>query len=608
MSAQNSNLNQAGFAFDLVTSMTQSSLNTQLKDVLNATGENNEPLVSYYKKSSNDCSGQTVEMTAEEVQSYITDNNIDIFSIPNGATSDDNEVLAQINGWDICFVGGMKATIGIPQSTPPNFMDIANAPNILTLQSSSTVDQNQTVLYNVYFKTFQITEITVSRTCSCSQYEQESQNPFQATYSVDLNIELSSQSFDDLPQYMQDSLQAILEDTSTMFSVQQLLLDLNTISPTAPPQTSLPADSDLGSVYEEFIQQYWTPLVENGDIVFASSASPDDYPVSNIIPTGFNFLVSPYIPNADDQLTTEEKADLATLNYLVMTNNDESPNPLQSFPWNWIDASDTGIAGIMSVKRDIFVDNLNEVLSPVIQSLCYGVDAYSDMSEDSYYLKLTDPTTNQTFSKVDSNQKYLTYSYYVEDDDHAGLTESILGSYHNYIKGSLEVDSNVYLIGSKIKIEISIYFYVEYDLAYTKTKGYPLAQTSTFVYQLHSVGVTPGVEGLLTIAYLENESGTVDHTQTNDPSGNYYNGDLDPSTFAKVISFGNADVGNWEQNVQQQADSLKNLMASCEDQIVNLLNGSFGFVFPGAKTYFFNNPAFSEQGDLTVEVAYQSVN
>ena len=229
MSASNSNLNETGFTFDLVTSMTQSALNGGLKDVLNATGNNYGPIIKYYKKENSDCTGSTVEMTPEEVQTYITDNDIDMFSIPNGATTSDenpNEDLEKIfNITEICIVGGIKATMGTPVSDPPNIMDVANAPNIIELQTGSTVDQNQTVLYDIYFKTFQATEILISRTCSCNQYYQTSDEPFQFKYTIDLNLDISQENFNDLPEYMQTSIQNVMSDTSMMFSLQTSILD-----------------------------------------------------------------------------------------------------------------------------------------------------------------------------------------------------------------------------------------------------------------------------------------------------------------------------------------------------------------------------------------------
>lgn len=595
MSAENSNLNANGFTYDLVTSMTQNSLNAGMKDVLNATGENYEPIVTYYRKESNEGTGDTIEMTPDEVKTYITDNNIDIFSIPDGATDADNDILGQIYGWDIFFVGAIKAVMGTPESNPPSFMDVANAPNIITLQAGSTVDTNQTVLYNIYFKTFQVTEITIGRSsCSCSQYIQDSQDPFQFMYSVDLNIDYSTENFDALPDYMKTSVNNIIEDTSTMFSLQQLMLDLNTIKPYGTPQTIVPATSPLGPVFDAFVEQYWTPMLQNGDIVFASSASPVDYPTSNIVPTDFNFMVSPYIPSNNDNLDADTIADLATLNYLVMTNKDSMPDPLKSFTWNWVDSLNDQISGIMSVKRDVLVDNLNDLLSPLVQSLCYRVDAYSDLGNDNY-LKLNTPTTTQKYTKKNSNGTYLSFSYVSEDDDHSGQLDST-----QYIEGQVNVDSSVLLTGNEIKVITSVCLYTKYTNRLTEAYGWPLAQKTTTVYQLKAVGTDTDEAGLLKIDIVSNTS--EDLTQTND---SYNNDHLDPSIWEEIMTGG--DVNDVIDSIVDQAATLEQLMEDALSEMENIIEGSLGFVFPGAKTYFFANPKFSDQGDLTVEVAYQSV-
>ncbi len=600
MGATNSNLNETGFTYDLVTSMTQKALNSGLKDVLNATGADYGPIVGYYKKQNDDGTGPTVEMTAEEVQQYITDNDVDIFAIPNGDTSANNPTLAMINSWEIFFVGGMKATIGTPQSTPPSFTDVANAPNIITLQSGSTVDVNQSVLYDIYFKTFQVTEITIGRTCSCTQYIQDSKNPFQFTYTIDLNIKLTQESYNNLPEYMKTSIQNVINDPSTMFSLQFLLLDLNTIKPYGIPQTTLPADSQLGSVFNVFVTQYWTPMTQNGDIVFASSASPAQYPIPNIIPTNFNFMVSPYIPSSNDQnLSPTDIANLSTLNYLVMTNGHNFPSPLTSFNWNWVDAQDSSISGIMSAKRDILEDNLNDLLSPLVQSLCFTVTAESDLSSNKHSLVLNNPNTNQKYLKTNNNGTYLTFNFSSEDDDHSGFSDK-----NNFIKGQVNVDSEVSLVDDIITVAISAYLYTEYSDGVSKTYGWPLAQTVTAQYQLDSVGTVASDAGSLNIKLISNT--TTNHTQTTNKDGNYYNGDLDPSIWAEITTIGNVD--DVIDGMLDQAATIETSMSAMAKDIESLLNSNFGFVFPGAKTYFFANPKFSIQGDLTVEVSYQSVN
>ncbi len=611
------------YEYDLVSAITQKMLNDNLKYLLNETGKETGFITTYYKNTDANGAGVAVEMTPEEVQTYIIDNNINIFSIPDGATSDNNETLQTINSWmDIFFMGGFRASVGLPglvragvqeyyYETDENAVSEAfdNAPDILTLRTQSTVDANQTVLYDVYFNSFQVTEISITRTCSCKQYYQDPNSPYQNTYQIDLNIDSMDTSLGNLPDYMQSQLQSVEEDPSTMFSLQQLLLDLNTLAlQTGNLQTIVPANSPLGPMFNVFVNEYWLKMTQNGDIVFANALLPEGvtYPEASIVPTAFSFVVSPYIPTGNDSdLSNEEKENLATLNYLIMSENRAMPNPIEPFEWNWIDTTDLEkqVGGRMAIKRDILIDNLSGLLSPMIQDLCYRVDVNSDFgfSDDDKYINILSPSNSYKYRRVNNEDKnYLLFSYYMDQGDQVGAGSS----QNSAIFSSVEVNSSVKLVDNEIRIVTSIFMYVSYFVGeISKTYGYPIAQTTETIFQMSSVGASIEEGGKLTLTCTKNQTTQLGQTDSKDEA--YYNGDLDPSLYATIFSFG--QIGDVFDDLQDEVNSTLGQIRNSQNDIEDYINSNFSFVFPGAQTFFFKNPVFTDKGDLNVELTYQAI-
>jgi hypothetical protein len=94
--------------------------------------------------------------------------------------------------------------------------------------------------------------------------------------------------------------------------------------------------------------------------------------------------------------------------------------------------------------------------------------------------------------------------------------------------------------------------------------------------------------------------------QTTDKNKPYYNKDLDPSWWAKVNTRGG--VSRTIDVTDPIANDMKTLMDNYTKAISEIVTNSLGWVFPGAETFFFSEPLFSDKLDLTVKIAYQSVN
>jgi hypothetical protein len=53
---------------------------------------------------------------------------------------------------------------------------------------------------------------------------------------------------------------------------------------------------------------------------------------------------------------------------------------------------------------------------------------------------------------------------------------------------------------------------------------------------------------------------------------------------------------------------MNSLMDGFETSITDLCTNCLGWTFPGAGTYYFSNPLFSNNNDLTVQIAVQAIN
>lgn len=607
MGAQNSNLSASNFKYDLVAALSQDTLNANLKELLASMADTEKPITAFYKfVNPIGDSGETIQMSEVEVNE-ITGGQ-DIFDIPNGTTSQDpatylalGDALASAG-----FAYAFQVGFGLPSGVP-----LSQLQDIITLSANNPgQDNDQTVIYDMYFGSFELMKLSCGyNSWSIQQLSQPNDNPWVFQWMVDLNLQQPcSVPFNELPIQVQNNLNAVDNlNTTTLFSLQQLLLDLNTpelITGLAPTVLGIDPTDPLYGDLNAFVQIYWSALIKNGGITFATSVTPgDDYPTSSIVPTALDFVVSSY--------SDPSKKGLSTLNYLVMTGSNPLPNPIAPFSWDWCDGDQ--VPGVMSIRRDVFLDFLNKALSPALSPVCQTVDV--NLDTDNPYIHINPNSNPQnygiylpggtiTVAGAPTSGPQLCFNY----NSYKKSTKWDF-AVHYSLQAKLEVESFIYPSGHQIICETTVSIYYEYDIEgiASQTKGYALAQKNTTTFNLNSVGVgtTPGngTAGLLQVILAS--ANNQDLTQTENDDQPYYNGDFDPSIFAKVFSDG--EIQQLNSQVTAIGTSLNSILNNYTVNIESILNGSFGFVFPGAQTFFFSNPAFSDNLDLTVEVSFQSL-
>lgn len=611
MSTANSNLMSVGY--DTVIGITQNALNDTMKKYLSKVENDLDPVCYVYTDDTLE-SVKTIAYQDLLTQTTSADlpNGADPFAIADGSsnTSTDAETVAIGNAlFNALFAFGFKASMGLPTGITPR-----NMPDIINLQDGT---EYQVVNYQMYFKTFQIVQQIGGRNnaWTYSNLQQADDSPWIFQWQVNLNLE--SADFDNLPQTTQNSIKNL--DNSSAFSVQQLLLDMSTpaLASTLPTIQGLdPSSPAYEKLTSEFINTYWEALQNNGGAVFYETVQPtNSQPVADkpsIIPSDLDFIVTAYIPDpADGNLTTEQQQGLYTLNYLVMANGNQMPTAVSPLTWNWMSAEEgSQYSGVIAIKKDDFVSYLGELLSPGLKNVC--VQPTADMKQDrlidggkltyTWNYKQYDPApVYQTVNSNNDPTHVLTCHFVTDKDqntDNPGYDE-IFGE-GNFLVWS-DVQADIFVQGTTIKCVTTVAVYLEIDLFFktSKTRGYVYATKNTTIFNL---GVS--TEGVLQVNDSDPVPTNVDVRQSSDSNSAYYDGDLDPSLGADVVTFGYIkDLVN--DNIQPYYSShMSSLMSDYPSHILNLLNNMNAFVFPGASTFVYSKCCFSDHQDLTAMIKY----
>jgi hypothetical protein len=258
------------------------------------------------------------------------------------------------------FLFGFQTEMGLPDFPSDTL------PPIIELNQ-----EGSTVIYNMVCKVFKVVDLQASEYGDpswifCDQSTGDA--PWEIQFTVDLNLVRDSvvNQFALLPTDMQNEVKDLGED---MFSVQQLYLDLNdaTLSTSFSVEGLDPTTTAYIYLTTVFLGQYADQIADEGGVMLGFGVTSDTpFPDNtSLIPTDLNFIVSSY--KEDDKATDDYSA--YTLNYLLMANDNSMPAAV-GFDWNWVDKDNlTKFAGTTAINRDTFVEFLNALLSPTLNSI-----------------------------------------------------------------------------------------------------------------------------------------------------------------------------------------------------------------------------------------------
>ena len=556
----NSDLSNDKYKYDLVVGTTADAINASMKMWLHK----NAPAAKQIWYQQIDVGGPITPMDPIS--------GLDVFNIPNGAT-DLSETLLESP-----FMFAINAGFGLPPGVSP--LDI---PDIIELTS-----QRQQVNYNMFFNQFNIVTLDWGRRgqYAWKNYKQPVGQPYIFNYKVDLNMNAAdpSSKFSDLPPDAQRILQNY--NTHSMYSVQQLFLDLNNAGLQSVPTISgIPSNSPvLRTLQEDFINTYWKDINEKKQFVLGYAVHATNRgTAASIQPTSLNFQVVPYY-DANGQATN--KTNLYTLNYLSMTEG-RALTVGAAFPWNWVDEDKVSeYHGSMAIRRNVFADFLASKINPFLSKVCIDPSSHITISNAGFSWSSTfniSSSSNGQFSATDTGPTILEFSFTgsSQSSDKSGLISGHFNM-NSSASGSVSVSGN--------EITLKIDSNVNMDFDNGDIGGAGAVKGSIGSYSLETKWqVSVDAQGAVNVATMQGYP----HSTVKGPH-------LSEGAFSKID--GSHNVGSKLSNMfNEMTNQMKNFSTVLRDY----LNSSGGrWIFPGGNTFIFKDAVFSQSQDFVAHISY----
>lgn len=462
-----------------------------------------------------------------------------------------------------------------------------NPVNLVTLY---TEQGNQTVAYNLTFSNAQF-----KSTMFGINVTQGAGAPWIIQFTVNLN--LAPANIDNLPPNVQQAYQQYVNDLGQdAFTIQQLYTDLS-FAAFAGYQNIIGMPDLAQVLLQGMMKAYLASLQSQGGLIFgyALQSTPKAGLPPTFAPTALDFCVTPYTDGSGNH----SKPGLDTLNYLLMTNKNPLPDyPPKSFGFNWVE--DTSIGGAVAIRRDLFLGYVINQLNPILQPLCPNVVVSANGNGPSIQLQTNN--NSQAFRIVNPPQ--------------AVSSGSRVASF-SYASNPSEAQWNSWDDSQTITASASYSMNCEIDVA---------GNTITLSGQITAQGVTD-IE--------QSGGGDTTHDTTTMPSTTFTwsvqlvltadaiaNGQLDLDIanpdFDSPPSVANESESWWQQfldtasgNWSNYTDNLQGIRGLVQSAINNILpqlqsavTSTNHFVFPGANTFVFSNPQFSDTCDVAADTAY----
>jgi len=571
-SSKDSNLTSYGY--DMVTATTQDSINATLKQYLYKM-DSTEYVVAYsltYDENGN-CS-----IDVMDYNNLVENIGIDLFTITSeqkDRTPEENMAIDKAYD-EFDFYMAIKGSIGIDSLE-------CSLPDIVTLIESD-ISSQANVLYKAYFNNLEIISLNEhKRIVYFNHIIQPKDNPYFFNFNVKLDFKHDE--FNSLPENIQKQIKNL--DPATMFSIQQLYLDLNSAKLQSCPTIEGVAigTNEYDLLNRFFIETYWNGLKnsDSGDVIFGYTVSPSGNNINPnyvITPTDFTFYISTYI----DPKTKEKKPGLNTLNYVVMSNNHPLPS-IKPFTWNWLEADEKlDKHGSIAINRNEFVKKLADqlfiplkylLLQPKVSikkhfssyDITYGIEQYKG---DLQPLTLTD-----------SGSEIIKYSFYTKaaDDDTYGLIDKASFSIDYNLNYSVKLNSNKIEVTALIDTNLNLDAGLGVKNSKCKIVSYKLVDTYTLLVNS---------SGELIFNYAHNDSKEKGHYDSN-----WWKEHMLPGhdeLIDKICTKYDSWIDKYHNNYDKK-------MLTC-------LSSSLNWVFPGNDSFVFKNVAFSNFQDLIVDITY----
>jgi len=573
MSANQSYLTEQKYNYDMVLGTTQASINATMKNFLYK--YDGQEFVKCYVGQFNPKTKKN-EIVETDYEQLKTDVGFDPFAIPDATASDDPRLKSL---YDKKFAFGFKSTMGLPTNFP-----LSDIPDVITLDKG-----NSLVTYALTCKNFEIINMSDQwGTLTWANIKQSEQKaPWTFKFNVSLDLFSNDSAFSHLPADVQNQVKNLCP--SSMFSVQQLYLDLNTAGlESAPTVANLPPTSTayvfltrvfLNAYFLNLQNKGVSPSNPKGNYLLGYAIKPSKAGnISSIVPTDLNFMVSPYL---DDKGIATKNYDLYTLNWLVMTKSHTMPAPVP-FEWNWVDkANESSFSGAMSIKKTIFAQFINQLFSPTLSqiSLIPTVDIDVNLIKISVTCSCAQNPNPGTYTLVnDTTSRVATFSYSKSAHD----SDTFVPNWGN-VTLRPSVQSDIYFEGSVIRCVTTAGAWMHLNVEGGVSEGDLVKYKCETKYQL-----AVDADGKLNVTMLPAVFTDLSHFDTN--------------AWSQFITLGSID--GMISSIKGYWEVMKSYLAGESQTILAMLNGSSTWVFPGGETLVFKDVAFSSHQDFVSHVTY----
>lgn len=560
------------YNYDMVYAITQRALNAAMKEYIDLMGASSQGERRYYvaRQDSSPQGFHTEEASAEETAFFDT---LHLFDIPARAEDRTHEQVAQIIQADEkALLYAFHGAFGIPEDA-----ELSEVGNIVELIPGQ-VTNSTCVNYNMYFSKLCIVELKYNpfkRKTEFTKTEQAGHSPWVFRFKVNLGLIGVSRS--QLPESVAKEVNNI--DPESMFSIQQLFLDLNTVKlQDALPIPNVSEDAS-SAVNDKFTKVYFQKLrntADQGSVVFAYALKPNDGPSDRpylLKPSDFCFYISPYYENGKEN---PKKGALYTLNYILACDGRMLPRDLKSFTWNWVDEKDAAaIHGSMSINKQRIYDFANNQFTDIIRILTLKPNVYVSFKHNEFRIGFDHGSEN---AKFENN----TYNFSAEASDADGL--KIIKAKAKY---SLDASVSSYQTTDDkavIECKCDITCYLNMKIGGGTSKGNIFNKT---IWYTLTIDIDEYGRLLIQPSVTEKDNGT---------SFSY-------NTFSKIISLGTAK-GAIEFAKTALESELKDTNAFSQRDFTQRYNRQAMWVLPGNRTFVFKQPRFSCGTDLTFDISY----
>ncbi|CAJ1333017.1 unnamed protein product [Effrenium voratum] len=573
---------------DVAVAVTQASINATMKEFLSKASSLEVLKCFVYKKGTTDI----VEIPYAELKANA--HGSDPFTLKDGADQTNKDVF---NLATLGFVGAFKAKGGLP-SVPP-----ANLPSIvgLGLHSDSRLD------FNLTMSEFQIVGLILSgfnraTAINKTQPTGAGAKPWYYNFKVDLT-QVTEDPNKKVPADVRARIQHLISTVGPgAFSVQKLLLDLETASLVANPVIEGVSDSaSFGPTWkmisEIFTGAYFAELRKTGSPIFNYTITAKKaLPQSTLTLKSLVHSTAPYI--------NEGKPTASTAACLVY-NLTRQPTPpgIVPFTWNWVNQGEVGqMSGVLAVRRAVFADYLTGLMASPSRGLCWDTTARTTHSgmDFSIYASCSPAQNPAAFEAVHATSgphgglitHKLSYSHTSSDTSvNSSDTVSIAMDFDFRLSGSIELAGTQIIITVNPVVDMGFRHH-ELGVHYTDL------EKQNYYDKIHTVTYDLGVsaQGQLTATAT---------TKTKDNSASW----AWSSKGIVGLTGAEQDVQNGLLSATGDLDSnLDGAFDVFASTMTHTLNDAQQWVFPGADTFVTSHVFFSTDCDLVTQLRYASPN